>query len=1426
MIVLGVRLTDSPDQGKQNLEKLLTHHLYSRAGLEIIPQGTPTNNTEKTGSGYSFQDNPDISFDVFFQKKLQYKIESDPLLKSDGQWLAELLGIENELVQCFPNAKGTDQLEARAMQIALWQSTLGYAMKTLLTEVFTPGTITHTRKFFTRYVSGRGPLPALRIGVQPYGILPVTAFKKVNWFRKKDDQSLYLRKLYKIIRQVEEDWTDLLDKVSYIGKPGEPDPHQALLNVLGLHPSSVEFHSLQAESIAQKFNELAFFDGRISQKLFQNFDQTEPMDLLSSFGYRGSEIPDILEKAYWSRQRPLTGPLIDDRPLSESETIRKYAGDLNYIEWLIDASHRGIKWLQQEQGFSNGRKPTALLYLMLRHALELGFYEAASRLLGSGAPQDARRESDFIHISDAVKSESRYEILFRSDISFTNNAPMIVGDFIARNIQNYPELSEQVTALERLEKVPTARLERVFAEHLDTVNYRLDAWKTGLISWQLENLRHSQTRQNNGIYLGAYGWLEPLHPQEQAVEPVALQGDLNKAINQAGDAPLMKDPTNEGLIHAPSLNHAKTAAVLRSGYLANNGQLAVDLSSKRVRLALSVMEGIRNGQSLGALLGYQFERYIHDKAGNQSLSVHALIYPLRKAFPLVADQINKTKTDGGEAQESIAAMNVVDGRKLIEHVEKENEFSYPFGLPETTLPSVSVSVKQKNIINSALTHILDINDALADLVLAESVHQAVQGNYDRSAGVLDAFAKGNYPPEPEVIRTPRSGIALTLRTAIHLPTTLPENPVPKIPLTPLAMAEPAVNAWLMGRLPGPRKVGCRVAFTDQSNRKKKIFVSQVNLGLQPIDLLYLIETKTDQALNQLDDCILRFIYANHSPRYDREIQILYTERVPGKITWFELQALLRSLRMLIVAARPLQPTDLMRHNDATIDMQGAVTLPKDHIQKPLKYLEKNNSGEDNAIENLKKLALALGNEGNDIDTCLEMYVATVGPLAAYRLPQTGTGFLFEWRANTYVSLTKKISDRIKVWNDRLKRFERSMKDYDKLPNKTPQEERVRMLQAAEILIRTQLTTPIPVSAASYRSTLNQKRRLFIRKRDALQDLVDLARPTLSKLLADSKTQVSAASQPLFTDFDPDPLDFSDGDARIERFRNTLNNAVVRILEDITNRFDKINTKLSDYDMAGANEKMEYLQEAAKILFGDDFQMVPSISLPTAASDEFDKAWQYSKSGCLTDYLTTTNKRDFPIDDWLHGVARVREKLHHWENVVLLGDALQVGCPCELMPLQLPCMNGESWLAMEFPPETKIESDRLLYIAHFAETFDRTKPICGLLVDEWTETIPNAEETTGIAFHFNRPNAEPPQTWLLALPSTQDGSWSWDELLMAVNVTLDSAKRRAIEPAHIDSTAYSWFLPATLSAYTTPEISISNNLFRNVQLPTNLPRKPR
>ena len=67
---------------------------------------------------------------------------------------------------------GQDQSQARAMQRALWPATLGYWMDKMMTPVFGDDAVEATRDFFTRYVSGRGALPALRIGGQPYGVLP------------------------------------------------------------------------------------------------------------------------------------------------------------------------------------------------------------------------------------------------------------------------------------------------------------------------------------------------------------------------------------------------------------------------------------------------------------------------------------------------------------------------------------------------------------------------------------------------------------------------------------------------------------------------------------------------------------------------------------------------------------------------------------------------------------------------------------------------------------------------------------------------------------------------------------------------------------------------------------------------------------------------------------------------------------------------------------------------------------------------------------------------------------------------------------------------------------------------------------------------------------------------------------------------------
>ena len=215
-------------------------------------------------------------------------------------------------------------------------------------------------------------------------------------------------------------------------------------------------------------------------------------------------------------------------------------------------------------------------------------------------------------------------------------------------------------------------------------------------------------------------------------------------------------------------------------------------------------------------------------------------------------------------------------------------------------------------------------------------------------------------------------------------------------------------------------------------------------------------------------------------------------------------------------------------------------------------------------------------------------------------------------------------------------------------------------------------------------------------------------------------------------------------------------------------------------------------------------------MPAVQADEWANAIAASTSGALLSYLTTTAGVDFPVDEWLCGVARVRPMLHAFEETGALAAALGGNEPV-LTPIQLPYAADASWLAMQFPPQPALDGERLLYTAHYLTPFDKAKPQCGLLLDDWTEVIPDTTLTTGITFNFDRPDNEPPQSILLVTPASASGAWQWDDLVGALNETLDLAKKRSVEPTQLDSTPYAPLLPATVMAVTLYGISISTSL---------------
>lgn len=143
----------------------------------------------------------------------------------------------------------------------------------------------------------------------------------------------------------------------------------------------------------------------------------------------------------------------------------------------------------------------------------------------------------------------------------------------------------------------------------------------------------------------------------------------------------------------------------------------------------------------------------------------------------------------------------------------------------------------------------------------------------------------------------------------------------------------------------------------------------------------------------------------------------------------------------------------------------------------------------------------------------------------------------------------------------------------------------------------------------------------------------------------------------------------------------------------------------------------------------------------------------------------------------------------------------------MTPLQFPYRPDDRWLALEFPKFKSdgttpflVDEDKLLYTAIFANGVAAgASRQCGLLCEEWTEVLPSLTQTTGVTFHYDRPNCEAPQSLILALPATIDGSWSWDDLVDTLHETLDMAKKRTVEPSQLMSTPYGAFLPAVIGS---------------------------
>lgn len=471
------------------------------------------------------------------------------------------------------------------------------------------------------------------------------------------------------------------------------------------------------------------------------------------------------------------------------------------------------------------------------------------------AQADGRREPELVGIVGGTEQRPTVPRRFERPIPSLTGTDSI-GVYLDGPSAPFDAVAYRA-ALAELETLPTAELQRLFCETLAVCSSRLDAWITSLASRRLQELRRQRPLES---HVGAYGWLQDLRPRD----PRAPQG---------------------GYVHAPSMVHATAAAVLRNAHLSRRGeagaQVAVDLSSSRVRMAMRILGGVRAGQSLGALLGYRFERALHER----NLDVY--IERFRRLYQLAFDP-----TTLDEPTEGLPPRDVADGLALR---TAWIDGKVPLGQAGTNLPAVGTT--DFDALVRVLRILDDEVDATADVLLAESVYQGVQGQVDSASATLSSIAAGGRVPELDVVQSPRGGIPITHRVvlAIGAPDVAPQ--------TPRAIAEPRLDAWIGTLLGDATTVRARIA--DR-------VVSLAELELGPSDVLGLglieVERRIRWAARDLVDVDGLAIDWEADPSWDRTIVR----------TFPEILELAQRMRALVTACRPLEARDLVQQGSTEV----------------------------------------------------------------------------------------------------------------------------------------------------------------------------------------------------------------------------------------------------------------------------------------------------------------------------------------------------------------------------------------------------------------------------------------------------------------------------------------------------------------------------
>ena len=1282
VIVSGFRYDKDPLVPAKGLADLFDNHKYTE-GFSFLKYGTPTNNTEKVSSGYSARDEFEAAGSYEYAVEgLDLEMGTANTIVPDihyvaaGKFLSKSLGFETNQLKHVQHADETPSMLNELYQKASWFALGAQPLFMLFGNQMSSEIHESLWKHYSKFVKARGLYSALKIGKQPYGILPVMNISNVFLPENKDirESDKLFDKMTVIFAHLLKRWRLMVkgDQQQVPRLQGD-DTYEEILKILSMqeHSSSYQIRALEYGSFKSKLYEwlenlpsdqsildfvqgmgdeyervwenissLADLLGFNHQELSPEIDQLLRAPILSLIEGNTNLIGFTEENSIITDHQGntiSTGNNSDDNFSFIQEDLSNFQDFINALKKQKDnelIQYRGDLSLFTDLFVRSYTNACELYSREIAFDLEIADTSSGSRsfknvsiLKEEGA--SVTRRDPVISVQDENSKSITIEAPFEGKIKkvlITENEEIKPGMplFTLVNELKYNEikslfitLGQQIIHESNANPEGTERKKAqksAIGEAIDLNSYRLDAWITSLAARRIEEMR-SKPAYEKGIYFGAYGWIEDLEKDGTPVH----HASLSDIYREKG-----------GIIHAPGAAQAVASTVFKNSFLSHNHEeqsnpFTVNLTSDRLQKSQSLLEGIRQGQQFEALLGYQLERYLHEN------DLHQEIYALRKSFPLYENIIGNNT--------GFVNLSVIDGLKAIKNKE-----------------SLSEHVKKH------VDKLEDTMDACLDTLFFEAGYQVTQGNLSQAAAAISATKGEIEPPAIESLKTRITGAGIRHKLVMVFPASASSYPIENT----RAFVEPILEKWLEENIGPMDQIGCLVElYNVQENNlieNKEVMLSDLNIGY--LDFLYASDDAVAEGASELELRIRNVLLAQNLELIEETKYVIANKGPETGKSLAKALEVARYARALLSKCRNLKSDDLTMEGETIQYDRKNLDEVKDHRLVPL----------------LKRLKVIVSSDLTK--------KSTLALLSNLDFESAKTAFL----NNTSV-------------------------DTDKL-------------------------------------------------KAAIEAKIKSAEALLSKYNEQA---------PFYAAF-------------------------------------------------------EYLQRVARILFGETFILLA----PAMSSDNFSQIIHDKKQHLLvgdpSDNTTDQVWGQERIENWIQGVAQVQENTEIFEDWLMVrhvwSQLMGLSKIYKYQIVQGPTLLTYPWVAL-----SKQEIDLLLNkqfssqpiyadshtgekypladgayypencestVLYAPETITLKESVFGLVIEEFSEHVPDKKMNTGLSFNYNTPNNEPPQAILLAIhPKANresDFFWSEDDLRDILYDTMDLYKIRMVDIEAIQE--YGYLLPMT------------------------------